>query len=275
MLEQDRWLLIRRRISDGEYAFYRVHATHPVPLAQLVRVAGSRWKVEVGHRWHRSKHAAFSWLCSLFRGGVVVQAVSSGRGCRNPAGGPGVRVAAASAHHDPGFLATEMAVTASSSDRFRHLALLYHGRGEYVAALCGFIKASRARGDAVFAAVPKRNAQLVHQELGDGADVTLADMTELGRTRRGSSRRSWPLPVSIVATTFDASVSRSGPAARPQSCGRQSGMRRSSTWPSATALLLLSALTTAPGFPDRSLPTRHARTRLSSGTTRPQSAPGT
>jgi hypothetical protein len=38
-----------------------------------------------------------------------------------------------------------MAVTASSSDRFRHLALLYHGRGEYVAALCGFIKASRAR----------------------------------------------------------------------------------------------------------------------------------
>jgi hypothetical protein len=74
-----------------------------------------------------------------------------------------------------------MAVTASSSDRFRHLALLYHGRGEYVAALCGFIKASRARGDAVFVAVPKRNAQLVHQGLGDGAEVTLADMAELGR----------------------------------------------------------------------------------------------
>jgi hypothetical protein len=34
---------------------------------------------------------------------VVVQAVSSGRGCRNLAGGPDVRVAAASAHHDPGF----------------------------------------------------------------------------------------------------------------------------------------------------------------------------
>ena len=28
----------------------------------------------------------------------------------------------------------EMAVTASSGDRFCHLALLYHGRGEYVAA---------------------------------------------------------------------------------------------------------------------------------------------
>jgi SRSO17 transposase len=42
------WLLIRRRISDGEYAFYRAHAPGPVPLAQLVRVAGSRWKAEDG-----------------------------------------------------------------------------------------------------------------------------------------------------------------------------------------------------------------------------------
>jgi SRSO17 transposase len=42
------WLLIRRRISDGEYAFYRAHAPRPVPLAQLVRVAGSRWKIEDG-----------------------------------------------------------------------------------------------------------------------------------------------------------------------------------------------------------------------------------
>jgi SRSO17 transposase len=42
------WLLIRRRISDGEYAFYRAHAPCPVPLAQLVRVAGSRWRIEDG-----------------------------------------------------------------------------------------------------------------------------------------------------------------------------------------------------------------------------------
>jgi SRSO17 transposase len=42
------WLLIRRRISDGEYAFYRAHAPSPVPLAQLVKVAGSRWKIEDG-----------------------------------------------------------------------------------------------------------------------------------------------------------------------------------------------------------------------------------
>jgi SRSO17 transposase len=42
------WLLIRRRIADGEYAFYRAHAPGPVPLAQLVKVAGSRWKIEDG-----------------------------------------------------------------------------------------------------------------------------------------------------------------------------------------------------------------------------------
>jgi SRSO17 transposase len=42
------WLLIRRRIADGEYAFYCAHAPAPVPLAQLVRVAGSRWRIEDG-----------------------------------------------------------------------------------------------------------------------------------------------------------------------------------------------------------------------------------
>jgi SRSO17 transposase len=42
------WLLIRRSISDGEYAFYRAHARGPVPLARLVKVAGSRWKIEDG-----------------------------------------------------------------------------------------------------------------------------------------------------------------------------------------------------------------------------------
>lgn len=39
-------LLIRRRISDGELAFYRCWSPHPVPLRVLVRVAGTRWNVE-------------------------------------------------------------------------------------------------------------------------------------------------------------------------------------------------------------------------------------
>ena len=61
------WLLIRRRISDGEYAFYRAHAPHPVPLAQLVRVAGSRWKVEDGFAGGKElaaldEHQVRSWI---------------------------------------------------------------------------------------------------------------------------------------------------------------------------------------------------------------------
>ena len=72
-----------------------------------------------------------------------------------------------------------MTATAASSGRFRHLALFYHGRGEYLAALADFIQASQARGDAVFVAVPKRNAQLVHQEFGvNSPDVDLVDMPQ-------------------------------------------------------------------------------------------------
>lgn len=40
------WLLIRRHRRTGEQAFYRAHAPTPVPLATLVRVAGTRWKIE-------------------------------------------------------------------------------------------------------------------------------------------------------------------------------------------------------------------------------------
>ncbi|MGW3747324.1 IS701 family transposase [Streptomyces sp. NPDC005146] len=41
-----RYLLIRRNRTTGELAFYRCWAPHPVPLAALVTVAGTRWKVE-------------------------------------------------------------------------------------------------------------------------------------------------------------------------------------------------------------------------------------
>jgi len=39
-------LLVRRRISDGELAFYRCWSPRPVPLRTLARVAGTRWNVE-------------------------------------------------------------------------------------------------------------------------------------------------------------------------------------------------------------------------------------
>lgn len=41
-----RHLLIRRNRRTSELAYYRCHSTRPVPLTTLVRVAGSRWRVE-------------------------------------------------------------------------------------------------------------------------------------------------------------------------------------------------------------------------------------
>ena len=65
--------------------------------ARLIRAAGLRWPVEVGHRWCRSSCVAFSWVCSLFLAGSLSERVPSGRGCSSRAGGPGVHVAGASA----------------------------------------------------------------------------------------------------------------------------------------------------------------------------------
>jgi len=42
----DNLLLVRRSISSGDLAYYICHSTYPVPLAELVRVAGCRWAVE-------------------------------------------------------------------------------------------------------------------------------------------------------------------------------------------------------------------------------------
>ena len=95
-----------------------------------------------------------------------------------------------------------MAVTAAPVGRFRHLALFYHGRSEYVAVLTGFILASLARGDAVFVAVPEGNAQLLRQELGeDSARLFMIDMAELGRN-----------PARIIPAVMTIRQSACGPA---------------------------------------------------------------
>jgi len=41
------WLLVRRRLSDGELAFYACFGPARTTLAELVRVAGIRWAVEM------------------------------------------------------------------------------------------------------------------------------------------------------------------------------------------------------------------------------------
>jgi SRSO17 transposase len=40
------WLLVRRSLADGELAFYRCWSPRPVGLPTLVRVAGTRWRIE-------------------------------------------------------------------------------------------------------------------------------------------------------------------------------------------------------------------------------------
>jgi SRSO17 transposase len=79
----DHQLLVRRSISTpGELAYYIIHTTAPVPLAELVRVAGARWAVEETfqfaknetgldhyqvrkyHAWYR--HITLSMLAAAF-----------------------------------------------------------------------------------------------------------------------------------------------------------------------------------------------------------------
>jgi SRSO17 transposase len=40
------WLMVRRHQRTGELAYYRCFTPRPVPLAVLVRVAGTRWRIE-------------------------------------------------------------------------------------------------------------------------------------------------------------------------------------------------------------------------------------
>jgi anti-sigma regulatory factor (Ser/Thr protein kinase) len=115
-----------------------------------------------------------------------------------------------------------MAVTAASLGRFRHLALFYHGRSEYVAVLTGFILASLARGDAVVVAVPGGNAQLLRQELGeDSARLFMIDMAELGRN-----------PARIIPAVMQYASRHAG---RPACCIGEP------IWPGRTAAEMLEA----------------------------------
>lgn len=48
--ERAHWVLIRRSLSDrSERAYYRVYAPVTITLAEVVQVAGSRWKIEEGY----------------------------------------------------------------------------------------------------------------------------------------------------------------------------------------------------------------------------------
>jgi SRSO17 transposase len=50
-----RWLLMRRRRSDGGLAFYACYGPATTSLLGLVRVAGTRWVVEEGFEQAKSE----------------------------------------------------------------------------------------------------------------------------------------------------------------------------------------------------------------------------
>jgi transposase IS4-like protein/DDE family transposase len=64
------WLTITTGDGTTRTERYRLITTltdwRAAPAAALAAGYARRWAIEVGHRWHRSRHAAFSWLCSLF-----------------------------------------------------------------------------------------------------------------------------------------------------------------------------------------------------------------
>jgi hypothetical protein len=75
-------LLIRRHLKTGDLAFHYcfVPQGQPLTLSRLIRAAGLRWPVEVGHPWCRSRCAAFSRLCSLFLAGFLLRLCPAGAG---------------------------------------------------------------------------------------------------------------------------------------------------------------------------------------------------
>lgn len=92
--EPNRQYLIRRRLDDGELAFYRCHNPNHAGLGELVQVAGARWPIEecfgagknetgldnyqvrTWKAWHR--HIAFSMLAHTFLAVTAQRARKSG-----------------------------------------------------------------------------------------------------------------------------------------------------------------------------------------------------
>jgi hypothetical protein len=83
-------LLVRRHLKTGDLAFHYCYVPDGqlASKARLIRAAGLRWPVEVGHRWYRSSCAAFSWLCSLFLVGLVFFGRPAGAGVVAGRAGP-------------------------------------------------------------------------------------------------------------------------------------------------------------------------------------------
>ena len=63
-------VLIRDKSATG-FDLALVTTDTAASPAQVIERYAARWSIEVGHRWHRSRHVAFSWVCSLFLVGFL------------------------------------------------------------------------------------------------------------------------------------------------------------------------------------------------------------
>jgi SRSO17 transposase len=67
--ERGRWLLARRSLSHPEeISYYACYGPRRCSTADLAWTAGSRWRIEVGHRWYRSSFLGSSRLRSFLAG---------------------------------------------------------------------------------------------------------------------------------------------------------------------------------------------------------------
>jgi len=75
------WLLARRSISDpAEIAYYACYGPRRSSTTDLAWIAGSRWHIEIGHRWYPSSCTVFSWSCSSVIAGFLFGRVPSSSG---------------------------------------------------------------------------------------------------------------------------------------------------------------------------------------------------
>ena len=64
------WLLVRRRLADGELAYYVCYGPAHTTLAELVGVAGMRWMVESGFQAGRARPGSITTRSAATRRGI-------------------------------------------------------------------------------------------------------------------------------------------------------------------------------------------------------------
>jgi hypothetical protein len=95
------WLLVRRRTTDGELAYYRCYSPTRVGLPALVRVAGTRWAVEccfqnakdgVGLDQHQVRRwdSRHRYTTPVMLAHAILTAIAVAERQRHPLGQPGL-----------------------------------------------------------------------------------------------------------------------------------------------------------------------------------------